>query len=183
MNRTERIVKEEIIAIKPVSRMVIGDVWYLEQIRSKTATGKILKNLKDLTVNTSIRCCNVGFMKITEKKIKYGENSPMEFGGLNVYIAMADNEEILNTYKNGEYYPSMLKESKNLGCDTASFSIIAGRGSKFKGVKINTLADGYYGSFMKMKEYYGMIFDFDVTADAYTFDELKRDLLSVFEAA
>ena len=177
----EKIIRKEEIAIKPFHKLCVGDNLYFQQLEELDNNDKYRKSLLNLIVDTTIQSVDRAMLIISEVEVEY--NPAFHTSIINVKIVQASDEEMLDVYKDGKYYENTIKEHKSLACDTASFNLKAGNGQNLKDCTIKTFADGYYGNFFKYKKGYGMLLDFDVTTDAYDFDDMKSILSTIFEAA
>lgn len=74
-------------------------------------------------------------------------------------------------------YPTLIKEKKDLGCDTARFIICVDDNE----LEILTGADGYYGRMVKYKNNYAYYFDFSLDDDVTDWDDLERKIKYLFQ--
>lgn len=107
---------------------------------------------------------------------KDGKEHPLEYDEICVTIVQSNDDDELNLYLSGRYYPNFLKKEYELNCETACFAIETKYGSD----SFDTGADGEYGYLWQMKQYHGMILELDFLADLYTIDEIEKRMLRLW---
>ena len=100
-----------------------------------------------------------------------------EFDEYQVDVFQGKDEDILKVYKEGRYYPHMVKKKYELNCETASFTCE----TKFGSDTFHTGADGLYANLTQMKQYFGMILHFYFDEDLFTFEELEDRFLTLWK--
>ena len=163
------VLKEKMYEVKGTTRLIIGDPMYFEEIEA----GSTNKYLKEITFNGNISAAPLGRMKIQEIRETEGKFS---FTYILVSIVQGVNNQMLDVYMNGRYYPTKVKKQYELGCDTAQFEMTTKYGSDL----FHTGADGFYGNLIVNKQHFGMILSLDFDTDLFTFEEIEKRMLKLF---
>ncbi len=163
------VLKEKTYEVKGTTRLIIGDPMYFEEIEA----GSTNKYLKEITFNGNISAAPLGRMKIQEIRETEGK---LSFTYILVSIVQGINNQMLDTYISGRYYPTKVKKQYELGCDTAQFEITTKYGSDL----FHTGADGFYGNLIVNKQHFGMILSLDFDTDLFTFKEIEKRMLNLF---
>lgn len=179
-----KITKRKVLIMdKPFKSISIGDPWYFEEMDElKDATDAVqkkhLKNLKKLTVSTKPRCCKCGAVVISQEEgtFEYDNREyPIIQTIIDVYLSK--DKAQLDVYLANKWYgENTVKETHELGCDTAKFDMYVD--DRF--LQIHTCADGYYGVAELMKEYFGFRLRMSLDADALSFDDAVRNMAYLF---
>lgn len=170
-----KIIREETIPIIGTTKLVIGDPLYLDAISNNKAVG----SMKDLVFSGNIIASPLGVLRIRETENTYKINEDgkeKSFKSIDVEVYQGAEEDMLKTYLDGKYYTDAAKKPKELGCDTASYTIQ----TKYSYDEIHTGADGQYGYIIPMKTHFGMILKLYFATDIFTFDEVKKRMLALF---
>ena len=163
------VLKEKTYEVKGTTRFKIGDPMYFEDM----AAGSTNKYLKEITFDGNISAAPLGRMKIQEIRETDGK---FTFTYILVSIAQGINNQMLDVYINGRYYPTKVKKQYELGCDTAQFMM----STKYGYDLFHTGADGFYGNLIVNKQHFGMILSLDFDTDLFTFDEIEKRMLKLF---
>lgn len=163
------VLRERIYEVKGTTRLIIGDPMYFEEINA----GSTNKYLKEITFNGNISAAPLGRMKIQEVIETEGK---FTLTYILVSIVQGINNQMLDTYINGRYYPTKVKKQYELGCDTAQFKMA----TKFNSDLFYTGADGFYGNLIVNKQHFGMILSLDFDTDLFTFEEIEKRMLNLF---
>ena len=163
------ILKEKTYEVKGTTKLRIGDPMYFEDI----AAGSTNKYLKEITFNGNISAAPLGRIKIQEIREM---DEKFTFTYILVSIVQGMNNQMLDVYINGKYYPSKVKKQYELGCDTAQFEMA----TKYGYDLFRTGADGFYGNLIVNKQHFGMILSLDFDTDLFTFDEIEKRMLKLF---
>ena len=163
------ILKEKTYEVKGTTKLRIGDPMYFEDI----AAGSTNKYLKEITFNGNISAAPLGRIKIQEVR---EVDEKFTFTYILVSIVQGMNNQMLDVYINGKYYPSKVKKQYELGCDTAQFEMA----TKYGYDLFHTGADGFYGNLIVNKQHFGMILSLDFDTDLFTFDEIEKRMLKLF---
>ena len=176
---SSQVTKEETFKVKPFSRIRVGDPCYFNTDFEQQGTIERELPIKDRTAS------------VTFQIVRHNEPSDflqgklVEYDELRVVIANGKDtkagEHLIDGHKKGFYAPQRLKERKTLGCDTASFDLVIGKGRGNSGTTISTGADGVYGEYFayKNKDLYVLELYLDPTYDSY--GNFKQNILSLFE--
>lgn len=121
----------------------------------------------------NISAAPLGMLRIRQVET---QTPDFDYDEITVDIVQAKNKENLDTYLNGEYYPSQLKQEYELNCETASFVIR----TKFADDMFDTGGDGLYGYLYQMKQYFGMILNLSFDAGLFSFEEIESRFLALF---
>ena len=182
----EKEIRSVRFGIKPFTKLSVGDELYFEQLENPQISESISSLLKnDITVRDEDvgKFCKYASVIVTEvqySKVITIEGKDHPFNNIRVSVQQAATEAILKTYEDGKYFPDQVDKEQSLGCDTAAFILSVGKSKNMKSTVIKTLSDGWFGYFLKMKDYYGMILSFEVCDDAYFFEEMINEMKAVF---
>ena len=163
------ILKEKTYEVKGTTKLRIGDPMYFEDM----SAGSTNKYLKEITFNGNISAAPLGRIKIQEVR---EVDEKFTFTYILVSIVQGMNNQMLDVYINGKYYPSKVKKQYELGCDTAQFEMA----TKYGYDLFHTGADGFYGNLIVNKQHFGMILSLDFDTDLFTFDEIEKRMLKLF---
>ena len=163
------VLKEKTYEVKGTTKLRIGDPMYFEEI----AAGSDNKYLKEITFNGNISAAPLGRMKIQEVRETDGK---FTFTYILVSIVQGINNQMLDVYINGRYYPTKVKKQYELGCDTAQFEMA----TKYGYDLFHTGADGFYGNLIVNKQHFGMILSLDFDTNLFTFDVIEKRMLKLF---
>lgn len=161
----------ELVPLKRISSIRIGDEMYFETLAEQEHSG-----MESLVFDEKLSCCNHGVLMVARVSEEFCNEH--FFDTIYVGIAYSGRDdlsktcEMLKTYFTGKYYSNTKKVDKELGCDTASFSVtVDGRRSN----EFHTGADGYYGHAEKFKQYYGASIELSFDGDLFDEKELKDE--------
>lgn len=171
------LIKEETFDVMGATKISVGDPAYFEEMEA----GCTNLNLKKLTYNGPILGAPLSKMKIQLNRVEYeSEWGNGDYENIDVFINQAATDKVLDLYMNNKYYPALVREEHDLGCDTARFILETKTPKGINYDEFHTGADGYYGSFIKMKRGYGMMMTLSFDASLFTYDEIKRRMLRLF---
>ena len=163
-----KIKRQENFIIKPFREILVTDPMYLQGEN------------EDLAFQEKPRCCNTGCIIVKEIE-DYDKDDDFSYGYYRFSILFAKDEKQLDVYKEDKYYKNTIKRQEELGCDTACFMIgVWDKKGQYHEMEFDTGADGFYGTAIKYKEYYGMRIDIDIDKDMTTYDELVDKLSYLF---
>lgn len=174
------ILNEKTYDIKPFSRVKIGDPLYFEEM----ANGSTNNNLKSLTcdidnITTSNRKAGARIRKLKLDYLDEDMDYDDVYYELTFYTARKTDvaENIVEAELNGEYYVHLLKESRDLGCDTAEFIMyIDDNFGSF-----HTLSDGHYGNISRYKYNAVYVFNILLNENASSWDQMNRMVEQFFK--
>lgn len=161
----------ELIPLKKMSSIRIGDELYFETLENEEHKG-----MRSLVFDEKLSCRNHGVLMIARVSEEFVSGNFFD----TIYVGitysgrddLAKTCEMIKTYFTGKYYSNTKKVSKELGCDSASFSITVDgkRNNEF-----HTGADGYYGYAEKFKQYYGANIELAFDSDLFDEKDLKEE--------
>ena len=154
--------------VKPFRYIKIGDPMYLDDIETSKDI-KMVKRLKKLVLNQKT--------PFTNRKTKVIVNTEMVGNRtldyrIIIYQAKKNfihKDKVLDCLMKGEMYTDLIKEIKQLGCDTAEFHMFVDN----EMIRFNTLSDGYYGTSILLKNNDALCVDISLTADAYSWENVN----------
>lgn len=174
--------RKEVYDIPTPSSLTIGDGSYLEEIASQPKNKT--KRLRDLVfMDGSIPAVRKAKIVFNEVLIESDAGKVLFPDGMRQYEVriIVSNKEYIDTFVNDMFYPKAEKSRHELGCDIASFDIIAGYKDGVREDTIDTGADGFYGDVLINQVPFGFIVNLYLDADYVSESRLKASLAYLFK--
>jgi hypothetical protein len=170
--------REKRFQVKPFKRVAMYDPWYgntPEKLRDGAANICTFCKLPVSNREAEVVLREVhGTFDYDGKKIPY-TNFEVRFFSYRKDIEFA-KKEVEAECKN-MCYPTLIKEKKELGCDTARFMVCVDENE----LEIYTGADGIYGRMAKYKNNYAYYFEFFLDGDITDWVSLEEKIKFLFQ--
>lgn len=176
----------------PVKSIYIGDPFYEEE-KDLTFSAKVPEQFAaEAIYGTEKRIDQSGYSAVVSLKETEHFYNGIGFSFIKAAVIIFPSfmakpspwtplyHNLVTTYLQGRYMPAATTRHIELGCDTACFEISTTHHNKKQPIDctFNTGADGYYGYALKYKKRAGdgLAFDFTVSSDCMSFEEVEAQL-------
>ena len=167
--------RKKIFYAKAPTKLIVGDPMYLENIENGTDRGAekqlsfIRKRLpKDMTCKITIEEKDEGYtFKTIYVNIMAVKNT----------IDDETKFRMFYTFENNKWYPKLISQKGDLGCDSASFCIKTNNSY----LDFKTGADGYYGSYFIHKNTDAYCVTLALDSDMFDFEDVVNNFKYLFK--
>lgn len=161
---------------KGISTITVGDPLYLEHIDNGTAS----KGEKSLVFSRKVAKSMEIAVSVKEDTEHHGNleftTIQVDVYGIRHTLSELTKTTLMDTFKQGKFHPKLVKEEKDLACDTAEFVIKTDRGYE----EFHTGADGYYGNVLWYKDNNAFWLSLSLDVDMFEFEDVVESMKNLF---